>query len=247
MVSAWANTNRLVLGQVKVKNKSNELTAIPELLRVLTLSGCIVTIDAIGCQSEIVKSIVAQNADYVITLKKNQKNLYQSVEQLFTQAIKTDFPGMTHTYYQTSDAGHSRSEIRQHLILSDIASRVDPEHKWSKLNSIGMVKSLRSVNGKTTISTRYYISSLENNAEILSKAVRSHWDVENRLHWVLDVSFREDDCRIRKDNAPENFSTLRRIALNLLNQETTLKRGVKTKQLRAGWDDKYLVWWRLSL
>lgn len=141
MVSAWASTNRLVLGQVKVKSKSNEITAIPELLKVLAISGCIVTIDAIGCQSAIVESIVAQSADYVITLKKNQKNLYQNVEQLFTQAVKTDFKGMTHTYCQLLESGHGRSEIRQHLVLSNIADRIDPEHKWSNLQSIGMVNS----------------------------------------------------------------------------------------------------------
>jgi predicted transposase YbfD/YdcC len=133
------------------------------------------------------------------------------------------------------------SVIRQHLVLSDIAEQIDPDREWLKLNTIGMVKSFRSVNGKTTLETRYYISSLENNAEIIANAVRSPWDIENCLHWVLDVGFREDDSRIRKDNAPENFGILRLIALNLLNQEKTLKRGVKTKQLRAGWDDKYLA------
>ena len=195
-----------------------------------------------GCQTDIVKSIVAESADYVITLKKNQKSLYQSVEQLFNEAIETDFKGIEHTFYQQQSSGHGRDEIRQYLVLSNINDRIDPEHKWEKLNCVGMVKSFRTVNGgKTTLDTRYYISSLENQAEILANSVRGHWSIENKLHWVLDVTFREDDCRIRKNNAPENFGTLRRIALNLLKQEKTVKKGIKTKQLMAGWSDEYLV------
>lgn len=242
MVSAWATSQRLVLGQVKVDKKSNEITAIPALLKVLKLNGSIVTIDAMGCQKSIVKSIVEQGGDYIITLKKNQPSLYARVEELFKQAIKQKFSGFTHTAYSTKkETNHGRSEIRYHLMLSDIKDLIDPDNQWEKLNSIGMIESVRIVKGKTSIETRYYISSSPNNAQKFGESVRSHWGVENRLHWVLDVAFREDDCRIRKDNAPQNFAILRHISLNLLNQEKTSKTGAKNKRLRAGWDDDYLT------
>ena len=241
MVSAWATENRLVLGQVKVDKKSNEITAIPELLKVLELSGCIVTIDAMGCQKEIVKLINEQDADYIITLKKNQGQLYKNVEQLFKEAIRTEFKGIQHSAYHTREQAHGRSEIRHYLMLTDIDERVDPNHKWLGLKSIGLVESVRTVDGKTTIETRYYISSLSNDAKLFGKSVRSHWGVENSLHWVLDVALNEDDCRIRKDNAPENFAVMRRLAVNLLGREKSNKRGVKNKQFLAAMDNEYLA------
>ena len=183
MVSAWATTNRLVLGQVKVDEKSNEITAIPELLKVLELSGCIVTIDAIGCQKEIVRLITQQNADYVITLKKNQGNLYDEVEKLFRSGISTDFEGIEHSTYKTDEIGHGRHEIRHYVMLSQIQSRLNPDSVWSNFNSVGMVESVRLLDGKTTVETRYFISSLEDNAEQFGNSIRSHWGVENSLHW----------------------------------------------------------------
>ncbi len=241
MVSAWATTNKLVLGQVKVDEKSNEITAIPELLKVLELSGCIVTIDAIGCQKEIVKLITQQSADYVITLKKNQGNLYDSVENLFKTGISTSFKGIEHSTYKTEETGHGRYEIRNYVMLTGIGSQLDPDSVWSKFSSVGMVESIRLSDGKTTAETRYFISSLINNAKEFANSVRSHWGIENSLHWVLDVALKEDDCRIRKDNAPQNFAVLRQIAVNLLGKEKRVKRGIKNKQFLAAMDNNYLL------
>ncbi|MEH2435873.1 MAG: ISAs1 family transposase [Nostoc sp.] len=241
IVSAWATTSKLVLGQVKVDEKSNEITAIPELLKVLELSGCIVTIDAIGCQKEIVRLITEQDADYVITLKKNQGNLHDEVEKLFQLGISTDFEGIEHSTYKTDEIGHGRHEIRHYVMLSQIQSLLNPDSVWSNFNSVGMVESVRLVDGKTTVETRYFISSLEDNAEQFANSIRSHWGVENSLHWVLDVALKEDDCRIRKDNAPQNFAILRHIAVNLLTKEKRVKRGIKNKQFLAAMDNKYLL------
>lgn len=241
IVSAWATTNRIVLGQVKVDSNSNEITAIPELLKVLELSGCIVTIDAIGCQKNIVKSIVQQDADYVITLKKNQGNLYDEVEKLIAFGIRTDFQELKHSTYKTEEFGHGRHEIRHYLMLSNIGEKLDPDSVWTKFNSIGMVESVRELNGETTVETRYFISSLEDNAQKFANSIRSHWGIENSLHWVLDVALNEDDCRIRKDNAPQNFAVLRHIAVNLLGKEKRVKVGVKNKQFLAAMDNQYLT------
>ena len=240
MVSAWATGNRLVLGQRQVDQKSNEITAIPELIKVLDISGCIVTIDAMGCQKDIVKLIAQQQGNYVITLKKNQGNLYKNVEQLFREAIATGYQEFNKSDYHTRESSHGREEIRHYLMLSDIAERIDPNQKWANLKSVGMVESVRTVNGKTTVETRYYISSLASNAKLLGQSVRSHWGIENSLHWVLDVAFSEDDCRIRKDNAPQNFAVLRQLAVNLLGKEKSKKLGTKNKQFLAAMDNDYL-------
>lgn len=240
MVSAWASHNRLVLGQCKVDDKSNEITAIPQLLKVLEVSGCVITIDAMGCQKEIAKLIVERGADYVLALKDNQGNLFEDVQQIFAQAQAIKFAGIEHDFHQTLDKGHGRVEIRRCWTMGQVEFLIDAD-KWVKFTSIGMIQAERRINGKIERETRYYISSLTSDAHRLSKAVRSHWLVENSLHWVLDLAFLEDACRIRKDYAPENLALVRHVALNLLNQDTTLKIGIKNKRLRAGWDEDYLL------
>lgn len=217
------------------------ITAIPELIKVLDIGGCIVTIDAIGCQKEIVNLISQKDANYIIALKKNQKNLYENVELLFKEAISKRDKGFNASDYSTRDLGHGREEIRNYLMLSDVSNQIDPENKWNKLNSIGMVESVRTENGKTTVETRYYISSLNLDAKKFGESIRSHWGIENSLHWILDVALNEDDCRIRKDNAPQNFAVLRHIAVNLLGKEKSKKLGIKNKQFLAAMDDNYLA------
>lgn len=239
MVSAWASANGIVLGQVKTDEKSNEITAIPELIKALEIEGCIVTIDAMGCQKGIAKLIVDKDADYVLALKDNQGTLHDNVELFFKENIKSD--GNTAIdFHQYTDSGHDRIEIRRHWTTSEI-NWLQGKESWENITTIGMVERQRDVDDHISTETSYYISSMANDAKLFSEAVRSHWGIENSLHWVLDVSFREDESRIRKDNAPENFAVLRHMALNLLKAETSLKKGVKAKRLKAGWDNDYLA------
>lgn len=241
MVSAWAKKNGLVLGQRKVDKKSNEITAIPELLKVLSLKGAIVTLDAMGCQKNIVAQIVAKEADYVITLKKNQGGLYQRVDDLFKEALSSPENPDRYSYYIPEESGHGRGEIRCYQVLNNIQNLVDPNEEWKKLNSLCRVQYSRTLkNGKTKLETRYFITSLSHKAEQLSHSIRGHWSIENNLHWVLDVEFSEDDSRIRKDNAPENLAIIRHIALNVLNQDKSEQGSIRSKRNRAGWDNEYL-------
>ena len=240
MVSAWAQANRMVLGQVKCEEKSNEITAIPELLRLLELEGCIVTIDAMGCQKDIVKQIVDQKADYLISLKGNQGNLHKAIKDKFTEAEKSEFRELEHDYCETFEKGHGRIETRRCWVTEEVAWLAQKED-WVGLKSIVMVESQREIIGKPpTIERRYFISSLAADAKQSLQAVRGHWAIENSLHWVLDIAFREDDCRIRAENSAENMAILRHISLNLLKQEESCKRGIKTKRLKSGWDEAYL-------
>lgn len=242
VISAWATANHLVLGQRKVDEKSNEITAIPELLRLLDVSGCIVTIDAMGCQTEIAEQIIDQEADYVLTVKENQGYLYEDIALFFQLAHQNNFQKVNYTFDRTVNKGHGRIETRQCWAISgqDSLQFLRDHEQWKGLRTIAMVNSQRQVKSKITIETRYYISSLPNDAKKILHAARSHWGVENSLHWVLDVAMGEDDSRIRKDNAPENMAALRRIALNLLKQEKTLKRGIQGKRLKAALSPDYL-------
>jgi len=238
MVSAWASKNRMILGQIKTNEKSDEITAIPELLRVPELEGCIVTIDAMGGQKDIVKEIRNKNADYVIALKGNQGKLHHDVKLFFEDAKESDFKDIRHSFYETTDGDHGRIEIRRYWTVSDIDWIAGKEF-WKDLNMIGMAECERHTGNRVSTEIRYYISSLNGSVKKFASAVREHWGIENSLHWVPDVSFREDDCRIRKDHAPENFAIVRHIALNMLRRENT-QNSVKLKRFRAGWDDDFL-------
>ncbi|MEO1389684.1 MAG: ISAs1 family transposase [Cyanobacteria bacterium J06634_6] len=239
MVSAWASQNRLVLAQRKVDDKSNEITAIPALLKVLDLKGCIVTIDAIGTQKAIAQQIVAQGGDCVLALKGNQGGLHEDVQQLFDWVHKQNFENVDHDFHETLDAGHGRIEKRRCWSLGQVEELLDSQ-QWAKLTSIAMVEAIREENGHTSRAVRFYISSLAPEAKKLATTMRTHWSIENPLHWVLDVAFNEDDCRIRTGHAPENLGMLRQLAVSALNQEKTAKMGIKNKRLRAGWDNDYL-------
>lgn len=238
-VSAWASANRLVLGQVKTDDKSNEITAIPELLKLLDVKGCIVTIDAMGCQRAIAAQIIAQEGDYVLALKGNQGGLYEEVRTFFDAAQARQFNGIPHGYHQTVDGDHGRVEVRRYWTVDQIDWLAD-RPKWKDLKLIGMVESERHRGDSVTVERRYYIASLANDAVRFGHAVRSHWSIENPLHWSLDVTFNEDACRVRQGEAAENLAVLRHIALSLLRQEKTAKVGLKAKRFKAALEIDYL-------
>jgi predicted transposase YbfD/YdcC len=239
MVSVWASENELVLAQDRIAEGTNEITVIPALLGLLDLEDTIVTIDAIGCQTEIAQAIISQNADYVLALKTNQERLFEDTVAAFEPTL----PAIPIDYHKSITKGHGRIEIRECWTLSDpdILNYINSYKHWPGLHSLVKVVSTRRVNGQSSQATRYFITSLPPSASQLLAAVRAHWQIENALHWVLDLAFRQDANRSRKDHAPQNLAILLHIALNLLKQEPSLKVGVKAKRLRAGWDQSYLL------
>lgn len=247
MVSAWAAGNQMVLGQVKTEEKSNEITAIPRLLELLQLSGCLVTIDAMGCQKEIAAKIVDSNADYMLAVKDNQPTLAAAIAGTFEQALADPDFATAANHHETNDKGHGRIDVRRCWTMKVDAECGSPFDQWPKLKAIVLVETERTSAGKTSCERRHYITSRSNlSAKAALTATRSHWGIENQLHWVLDVAFREDECRVRAGNAGENFAVIRHIAVNLirfakggLKKNGTL--GVYNKRLLAGWDDSYLL------
>jgi len=241
MVSAWATSNQLVLGQYKVDEKSNEITAIPELLKLLNLSGSIVTIDAMGCQKKISKAIRNADADYVLAVKENQKTLHDEIKTCLDAVIDKDFMIDKTNYVETTDKSHGRIETRRYWITEEV-DWISGIENWTDLVSIGVAESRRyNISSDTTsIERRYYIASINADVELFSSAVRKHWGIENSLHWCLDVTFREDDSRIRQGFAAQNMAVARHIALNFLKKEKS-KMSIRGKRKKAGWDEDYLL------
>lgn len=235
LVSAWSSANNFVLGQVAVEDKSNEIIAIPKLLEILNIDGSIITIDAMGCQKEIAKQINEKGGDYVLCLKENHPNLHNEVAQFFGSEDNME----DIDFCETVDGDHGRIETRKCFNVS--ADNFQHAQAWTGIKSIAMIETEREINGKIGSEKRYYISSLETNAERLGGAVRTHWQIENSLHWVLDVTFDEDQCRIRDKIATENFAMLRRIAVGLLKNETSTNKSVRRKKTLAARDDDYLL------
>lgn len=240
MVSAWATANHISLGQVVVDEKSNEITAIPKLLEILEISGCLVTIDAMGCQVAIAQSILDQEADYVLAVKGNQPTLHEGIETFFVNHLEDDFARMKVSRHETEEKGHGRQEERYYYVCA-VPKDLPDCARWPGLKAIGCAINITTQNGKETSEVRYYIMSKKLSARRFGNGVRSHWGIENNLHWQLDVTFNEDKSRIRKGNADTNFSILRRTALSLLKNNKSTKVGVKNKRLLAAMDEDYLM------
>lgn len=242
LVTAWVSEHRLVLGQVKVDSKSNEITAIPEILKILDIAGCIITLDAMGCQKKVVTEIINRGGDYVITLKGNQGSLYQRVKEYFEEAYNCDFSSLEVSHYEEVEGSHHRIERREYFSVAiEVLGQVSRLQQWSGLNSVVMVRSYRKLWNKETEETRFYITSLGSDAEQISGVIRSHWGIENSLHWTLDVTYGEDASRIRKGHSGENFALLRRLSVSLLNQERSFKGSQRMKRYKAAMDNEYLL------
>jgi predicted transposase YbfD/YdcC len=239
MVSAWSSANGVVLGQEKTAEKSNEITAIPQLLNSLAIKGCIVSIDAMGCQKTIAEQIVNQKGDYLLALKGNQSNLHEEVKTLFLTAKETNFYAVEHDFHEEIDSGHGRIEVRRgYAIDFKKYKKILPSGlPWKKLTSVLMVETTREGQGIQTQDCRFYLSSCEASAKLLLQSSRKHWGIENSLHWTLDVTFREDESRIRKEASPENYAIFRHIALNVLRRNTSIDASVKRKRHMAALND----------
>lgn len=239
MVSAWAAENGLALGQLKTTDKSNEITAVPKLLRVLELSGCIVTLDAMGCQKEIAKEIKEADAEYVLALKGNHGLTYAEIKSYLDEAIARQAKELA--YVEIPDKGHGRLETRRYWQSGQL-EWFEERSAWEGLLSVGVVEAVRECNGQSSVERRYYLSSLTVDVQRFARAVRSHWSIENQLHWVMDVNFKEDQSRARSGYASENLATLRRWALNLIKaDDEKKKRSLKGRMKAAGWDNRYLL------
>ena len=243
MVSAWATQNQLVLGQTKVADKSNEITAIPELLHLLDISGYIVTIDAIGTQTEITETIIEGGGDYLLAVKENQGHLFEDIQCLFEVDVAQGMKYALYQYAKSVNKGHGRIETRECWATDreEHLSLVRKRQQWKGLKSVVRMVSQRQIGEAIELQTRYFISSLPANAKTILKAKRSHGKIENQLHWVLDIAFREDESRVRTDHAAENLAVLRHMALNLLKNEKAAKGGIHAKRLQAGWNNDYLL------
>ena len=245
IVSAWAVENGLTIGQVKVEDKSNEITAIPELLNILDVKGCIITIDAMGCQKKIAKEIIKSEADYVLALKGNQGIAHKEIQEYFDMIVPKPHmdqssPSDQIDFFKTVDKNHGRVETRRYWSSNDL-DWFEDKTKWIGLKTIAMVESIRETNNNISCERRYFLVSMDCDAKLFAKACRGHWGVENPLHWTLDVTFGEDNSRARSGNASENLAALRRLALNMLKNESSKKsKSIRGRKLRAGWDNAYL-------
>lgn len=242
LISAWSSTQRLVLGQMKVENKSNEITAIPALLELLDITGSIITIDAMGTQTEIANKIIEKKGDYVLALKANHPTLYNQVQQWFETAQAQNFHGVDVSYAKRIETGHHRREIREVWTVPVTAiPQLDQPKIWAGLQSVVMIVPVRHLWNKTTREVQFYLTSLHSNAQLIGQAIRKHWGIENQAHWTLDCTFAEDACRIRSFHSPRNFAILRRIGLNALNREQTYKRSLRQKMKRTSMDNDYMI------
>ena len=242
LVTAWASEHRLVLGQVKVEDHSNEITAIPALLELIDITGAIITIDAMGTQTDIVRLIRQKKADYVVTLKSNHPTLYNQVKTWFEMAKAQEFEGIEVSQDSRTEKGHHRVEIRKVWAVSVAAlGGLYKQEQWTDIQTIVFVERVRHLWNKTTQEVQFYLSFLPVDAQLNGRVIRQHWGIENQVHWTLDVTFNEDQCRIRSLNSPQNLALLRRMALNAINQETTFRRSVRQKKKRAAMNDDYMM------
>ena len=246
IVSAWASRARLCLGQVKVNEKSNEINAVPALLKMLDVRGCLVTADAMNCQKATARQITEQGATFVLALKSNHPALYEAVGLFVEHAAEQKWAELITRTVTTNDKDHGRIEVRNYRLigLPEGIAWADIKRAWPGLESIGIAECSRQTGDNVSKETRYYLTAIpaapQNSARRFARAVRYHWGIENSLHWSLDVSFNEDDCRVRKDHGPENLAVLRHVSLNLLKRDHTTKAGIKTRRLKAGWSNDYL-------